>query len=124
MVTVGIRPPRVTAPAASVTDAPRQTGGSPCGPGFAAIVQEEKVVYGINTGFGSLCHTIISKADTQKLQENLIRSHSVGVGDPVPESITRLMLILKIHALSLGFSGISLNVIRRMIWLLEKNQLD
>jgi histidine ammonia-lyase len=64
-----------------------------------AIVQEEKVVYGINTGFGSLCHTIISKADTRKLQDNLIRSHSVGVGDPVPQSITRLMLILKIHSL-------------------------
>ncbi len=87
----------------------------------AAIVKEEKVVYGINTGFGSLCRTIISKADTQKLQDNLIRSHSVGVGDPVSESITRLMFILKIHSLSLGFSGISLNVIRRMIWLLGKN---
>jgi histidine ammonia-lyase len=89
----------------------------------AAIVKEEKVVYGINTGFGSLCRSIISSEETQKLQDNLIRSHSVGVGDPVPTSITRLMLILKIHSLSLGFSGISLHVIRRIMWLLEKNYL-
>ena len=89
----------------------------------AAIVEDEKVVYGINTGFGSLCHTIISRENTQKLQDNLIRSHSVGVGDPVPQSITRLMLILKIQSLSLGFSGISLNVIRRMMWFLNKNYI-
>jgi hypothetical protein len=59
---------------------------------IAAIVKEGKVVYGINTGFGSLCRTIISSENTQKLQDNLIRSHSVGVGEPVPLSITKLML--------------------------------
>ena len=90
---------------------------------IAAIVKEGKVVYGINTGFGSLCRTIISSENTQKLQDNLIRSHSVGVGEPVPLSITKLMLIMKIHSLSFGFSGISLNVIRRIMWLLEKDYL-
>jgi len=87
----------------------------------ADILKEEKVVYGINTGFGSLCNTIISSENTQKLQDNLIRSHSVGVGRPVPLSITRLMLILKIQSLALGYSGISERVIQRLILLLEKN---
>jgi histidine ammonia-lyase len=89
----------------------------------ASILEDKKIVYGINTGFGSLCKTIISSENTQKLQENLLRSHSVGVGEPVPMSITRLMLVLKIHSLSLGYSGISLNVINRLLWFLEKNFL-
>jgi len=48
-----------------------------------SIVRDRKIVYGINTGFGSLCTTIISEEDTRKLQYNLLLSHSVGVGDPV-----------------------------------------
>lgn len=88
-----------------------------------AILEEEKVVYGINTGFGSLCKSIISRENTQKLQDNLIRSHSVGVGEPVPLSIVRLMIILKIHSLALGYSGISLKVIERLMWLLEKDYI-
>lgn len=87
------------------------------------ILEEDKVVYGINTGFGSLCRTIISKENTQKLQDNLIRSHSVGVGDPVPLSIARLMLVLKVQSLAFGYSGISLKVIDRMLWLLEKDYI-
>ena len=53
---------------------------------IADIVAEGRVVYGVNTGFGSLCTTIISPDDTRKLQYNILRSHSVGVGDPVPVS--------------------------------------
>ena len=87
----------------------------------ASILKEKKVVYGINTGFGSLCRTIISNENAKKLQDNLIRSHSVGVGDPVPLSIVRLMLVLKIHALAIGYSGISLKVIERLLWILEKD---
>jgi histidine ammonia-lyase len=86
-----------------------------------SILKEDKVVYGINTGFGSLCNTIISSENTQKLQDNLIRSHSVGVGRPVPISITRLMIVLKIQSLAFGYSGISEKVMRRLIWLLDKN---
>jgi len=86
-----------------------------------SILKEKRIVYGINTGFGSLCTTIISDEKVQKLQDNLIRSHSVGVGEPVPLSIVRLMLILKIHSLAIGYSGISLKVIRRLLWLLEKD---
>jgi histidine ammonia-lyase len=88
-----------------------------------SIIDDGKVVYGINTGFGSLCKTIISNEDTRKLQDNLLRSHSVGVGEPVPESITKLMMILKIHSLAYGYSGISLEVMQRLIWLLEKDFL-
>lgn len=84
------------------------------------IAAEERVVYGVNTGFGSLCNTVISKEQTGKLQDNILRSHSVGVGDPVPEIIARLMLVTKLHALSFGYSGISLPVLERILWHLEE----
>jgi len=90
-----------------------------CYRAVAGIVEKKKIVYGINTGFGSLCTTIISKEETQKLQTNILRSHSVGVGDHVPEHITRLMLILKVHALSRGFSGIAVTTLERMLWHIE-----
>ena len=87
------------------------------------IVDEERIVYGINTGFGSLCRTIISKEDTTRLQENLLRSHSVGVGEAVPDEIVRLMLILKVHSLCFGYSGISYATIERILWFLEEDHL-
>jgi histidine ammonia-lyase len=83
------------------------------------ITESGRVVYGVNTGFGSLCNTIISKEDTGKLQDNILRSHSVGVGENVPEIIARLMLVTKLQSLSFGYSGISLQVIERIIWHLE-----
>jgi len=66
----------------------------------------EKSYYGINTGFGALAHTRIAAADIEKLQENLILSHAVGVGREVDPDIVRLMLLLKINALALGLSGV------------------
>ena len=83
------------------------------------ITESGKVVYGVNTGFGSLCNTIISKEDTGKLQDNILRSHSVGVGENVPDIIARLMLVTKLQSLSFGYSGISIQVIERIIWHLE-----
>lgn len=65
------------------------------------------VHYGINTGFGGLANKRISDSDLSQLQQNLILSHAVGVGDPVPKEIARLMLQLKIHALAQGYSGVS-----------------
>ena len=62
-----------------------------------AIVDRNEIVYGINTGFGPLCNTKISPEETLKLQENILRSHSVGVGDPVSRDLLRLMLILKLQ---------------------------
>ena len=63
--------------------------------------------YGINTGFGVLANQRISDDELVTLQQNILLSHACGVGDPVPADITRLMLQLKIHSLSLGYSGVS-----------------
>ena len=75
------------------------------------IIEKDAIVYGINTGFGPLCNTKISKADTKTLQSNILQSHSVGVGEPVTEEIAKLMLILKIHALAKGYSGIAVKTL-------------
>lgn len=85
------------------------------------IAKGEAIVYGINTGFGPLCTTKISAADTKTLQENLLKSHAVGVGEPVDLEISKLMLVLKIHALAQGFSGIRLETVERIIWMLEND---
>lgn len=83
------------------------------------IVAKNTAVYGINTGFGPLCTTRISREETLALQENIIKSHSVGVGNPIDSEISSLMLVLKAHALAQGYSGISLNTLERIIWLIE-----
>src|SRR4051812_29661878 len=59
-------------------------------------------IYGINTGFGSLCNVIIPDKDLEQLQENLVKSHACGIGDEVPQDIVKLMLFLKIQSLSYG----------------------
>jgi histidine ammonia-lyase len=84
------------------------------------IVDKAAPVYGVNTGFGPLCTTRITPEDTRELQFNILKSHSVGVGPPVEEEIARLMLILKLHALAQGFSGVSENTVDRILWLLEE----
>ncbi|MFL5331275.1 MAG: histidine ammonia-lyase [Gemmataceae bacterium] len=77
--------------------------------------------YGLNTGFGVLARERIPDSQILTLQRNLLLSHAVGVGDPVPRDISRLMLRLKVHALGLGYSGVSLPTFRR---LLELEQRD
>jgi histidine ammonia-lyase len=86
-----------------------------------SIARGEKLVYSINTGFGSLCTTKISKDETRKLQENLLKSHSVGLGNPADQEIAKLMLIIKVHTLSKGYSGCSLELIKRIMWHIENN---
>lgn len=76
----------------------------------------DKLLYGINTGFGSLCNIKIEADDLSLLQENLVRSHACGVGGVVPEEIIRLMLILKIRSLSYGFSGVKTETVERLIY--------
>ncbi|MBS0663642.1 MAG: histidine ammonia-lyase [Verrucomicrobia bacterium] len=66
----------------------------------------ERSYYGINTGFGALAHTRIAAADIEKLQENLILSHAVGVGEEINPELVQLMLLLKANALALGLSGV------------------
>ena len=85
------------------------------------IVASDQTVYGINTGFGPLCDVKISEEETAQLQHNLIISHAVGVGKPISKELSKIMMICKIHAISKGFSGVSLQVIERLIAMLEKD---
>ena len=85
------------------------------------IVESERTVYGINTGFGPLCDVKISEEETAQLQYNLIISHAVGVGKPIAKELSKVMMISKIHALSKGFSGVSLEVIERLIFMLQED---
>src|SRR5205085_6775785 len=86
-----------------------------------AIVNNHKTVYGINTGFGILSNTKISNEDTATLQHKLLQSHSVGVGDPVPVEIAKLMMITKVHALAQGYSGVQIQTIERILWHIEND---
>lgn len=70
------------------------------------IVESHRTVYGINTGFGLLASTRISEADLVGLQRNLLLSHAAGTGEPLPDEIVRLILLLKINSLARGFSGV------------------
>lgn len=72
-------------------------------------------IYGINTGFGSLCDVVIPDSDLEKLQQNLVMSHACGTGDEVPADVVKLMLLLKIQALSYGKSGVQLVTVERLI---------
>ena len=85
----------------------------------AAIVADaaagQAPVYGVNTGFGKLASTRISEADLATLQLNLIRSHSVGVGEPLSPSVLRLMLALKAASLARGYSGVRPVVIDTLV---------
>lgn len=85
------------------------------------IVDEGRTVYGVNTGFGILANSAISREDTATLQYKILQSHSVGVGDPIPVEVAKLMLITKVHALAQGFSGVQLSTLERIIWHIENN---
>ena len=87
------------------------------------IVDKGHPVYGINTGFGPLCTTKISKSETNILQTNILQSHSVGVGDPITKDIAKLMLILKAQSLAKGYSGIALKTLNRIIWHIDNNAI-
>ena len=87
------------------------------------IVDAKRTVYGINTGFGILANTGISDEDTRLLQYKILQSHSVGVGDPVPGEVSKLMLITKVHALAQGYSGVQLATLERIIWHIDNDVL-
>lgn len=72
-------------------------------------------VYGINTGFGSLCNISINSDDLAQLQKNLVMSHACGLGERVPAPVVRLMLLLKIQSLSYGNSGVQLATVQRLV---------
>lgn len=77
--------------------------------------ESEKPIYGVTTGFGSLCNKHISRDELSTLQENLVKSHSCSIGTPVDKVIVKLMLLLKAHALSMGFSGVQVETVERII---------
>ena len=81
----------------------------------AKMEANETPIYGINTGFGSLCNVKISNENLSKLQENLVKSHACGTGEEVPSEIVKLMLLLKIQSLSYGYSGVQLITVLRLI---------
>ncbi|MBT8074152.1 MAG: aromatic amino acid lyase, partial [Xanthomonadales bacterium] len=88
-----------------------------------AALLDGEAHYGINTGFGVLANKRISSGDLAMLQQNILLSHACGMGEPVPPKITRLMLQLKIHSLSLGYSGVSEQTFLQLLALEEKDVL-
>ncbi len=87
------------------------------------IANSNKAVYGINTGFGPLCDVQITPDQTSLLQENLLITHAVGVGNPIDKQLSKIMMICKVHALCQGFSGIRLKVIERILFFIENDLL-
>lgn len=84
------------------------------------FIKEEKKIYGINTGFGKFSDVIISKEETKLLQKNLIISHAVGAGEYFEKEIVRAIMLLRINALSKGYSGIRLSTVNVLIEMLNK----
>lgn len=79
------------------------------------IRTSSKPVYGVTTGFGSLCNVSIGKDQLTQLQINLIKSHACGTGDRVPNDIVKIMLLLKIQSLSYGYSGCKVDTVEQLI---------
>ena len=77
--------------------------------------QQKEPIYGITTGFGSLCNVSVDRSQLAQLQKNLVMSHACGLGEEVPHDIIRLMLFLKIQSLSYGYSGVQLATVERLV---------
>ncbi|HRE62083.1 MAG TPA: aromatic amino acid lyase, partial [Micropepsaceae bacterium] len=90
---------------------------------IAAIIRDNRVVYGINTGFGLLANTRIAPADLEALQENLVLSHAAGTGAPLSDETVRLVLALKVNSLARGASGVRQEVVEALISLLKVDAL-
>lgn len=84
------------------------------------LVHNEKIIYGITTGFGKFSDTVISRDQSAELQLNLIRSHACAVGSPLSEETVRGMILLRANALAKGYSGVRPAVVQRLIDLLNK----
>lgn len=89
----------------------------------AKMESQSEPIYGVTTGFGSLCNITISVDQLSQLQYNLVVSHSCGTGDEVPEIVVKLILLLKIQSLSYGYSGVQLETVERLVEMFNKNIL-
>lgn len=87
------------------------------------VSEGKEIIYGVNTGFGSLCNTIVPSDQLEQLQYNLLMSHACGAGAEVIPEIVKRMLVLKIQSLSFGHSGIQLETIERLIYFFENDIL-
>jgi histidine ammonia-lyase len=87
------------------------------------LLHLDQPVYGVNTGLASLCNIRIPEGQLNLLQENLLRSHAVGLGDPVPDEIVRFMLLFKAQSLAYGNSGIRLETFEALVRLLNEDLL-
>lgn len=87
------------------------------------LASGDQIIYGINTGFGSLCNKVISNTELEDLQINLVRSHACGTGAKISNDIVKRILLLKAIALSKGHSGIYLETVERILWLYNNNIL-
>src|ERR1041384_1432184 len=85
------------------------------------LLRENRVAYAINTGVGTLSDVHIEPAQNRQLQVNLIRSHSAGVGEPLSQSETRAMMLLRANSLAKGFSGVRPEVIELICAMLNKD---
>ena len=84
------------------------------------IVENNAPIYGVTTGFGSLCNVSIGKDHLAQLQKNLMMSHACGTGDRVPNEIVKIMLLLKIQSLSYGETGCKQDTVGRRFDILKK----
>ena len=87
---------------------------------IGSVLAGGEQVYGVNTGFGQLAQVRVSDDDLARLQENLVRSHAVGVGEDLPDNCVRLIMIMKVIALAQGCSGVRLTLVEGLCELINK----
>ena len=86
-------------------------------------LKENRSIYGVNTGFGNLSQIIIDSDDIEKLQINLVRSHASGIGKPLGLGVVRTVIFLKLLTFAKGYSGVSLELVKKIIQLFNKDIL-
>jgi histidine ammonia-lyase len=89
----------------------------------ADAVERDTVMYGVTTGFGALADTHVGRADLERMQLSLVRSHSAGVGQPLPDHVVRGLLLLRARTLTVGYSGVRIDLPRRLLEMLDRGLL-
>ncbi len=84
---------------------------------------QKEPIYGVTTGFGSLCNISVGKEELSELQKNLVMSHACGTGERVPLEVVKIILLLKIQSLSYGYSGVQLETVEKLIYMFNENIL-